>query len=63
MATPHYYGLNASETAENAVSQNSSPSKELVLIVDLDVFNSQVELKKSLEELQRKIIQSNWPPV
>jgi len=63
MAINYWVGLNRGETQENAVAQNTDPTKQLEISWDAAQWPDRGQFFAQLEMLENRIIQLNWPVV
>lgn len=57
-----YYGLNRGQTEFEVTEQNSSPSKDVELKVDLTKNLTKAEVILILEMIENHLVKGNWPP-
>lgn len=57
-----YYGINRGQNEFDIVEQNSSPSKDIELKIDLAKNLTREDVLLALEKLENHILKYNWPP-
>lgn len=57
-----YWGINRGQTEFDIVEGSSTNSTDLELVLDLTKNLSKSEVLVKLEELENRIVKSDWPP-
>lgn len=56
------YGLDRGDTEFDVVEGSSSPTKDVEVVVDLEVNLKKSEVLDQLDMIRNHILKGNWPP-
>ncbi len=56
------YGLDRGDTEFSVSEDSSSPTKDVEVVVDLDVNLEKSEVLQLLDMIKNHIVKGNWPP-
>jgi hypothetical protein len=62
MATPHYFGIDLGLSLDTIIDDDSTTSKSIELVVELDDDPTREQVIVALQNLRDYILQANWPP-